>query len=363
MKNTKENTYILYFEEGLCLQDHHEHIYDIDPKLGAERTLTKLFLELLIDNAGVDAKDIEPIRTELAQAHKEDWWNDIDLEGTLSDRTGNKVEYTFCSEEATISVQDLYNTCMYLRIVRNTNDTAVSDDTDDSNSDKYGAESLGQQLLKSGAKVKKLYASIAFYSGESNIKQIIFGSKEDAAIDCKANYKRAVKEGLESGDIDSHSWNDETVSGSINWEDGNQSIFEVQESNFFSSAVCNKFLCKEYDKERIQEEKIEKDGYFEIALIEKPGCEGLTRTEVMDLHDMLSRPEAFPIEIGDINGNSSAIGFITPQAAEELQYEYGQDSELGQFISAILDDMTKESEDGTYVFKDLRVWMSRNIDN
>ena len=32
MKNTKENTYILYFEEGLCLQDHHEHIYDIDPK-------------------------------------------------------------------------------------------------------------------------------------------------------------------------------------------------------------------------------------------------------------------------------------------------------------------------------------------
>jgi len=57
--------------------------------------------------------------------------------------------------------------------------------------------------------------------------------------------------------------------------------------------------------------------------------------------------------------NSSAMGFITPQAAEELQYEYGQDSELGQFISSILDDTDKESEDGTYVFKDLRIWMSK----
>ena len=101
--------------------------------------------------------------------------------------------------------------------------------------------------------------------------------------------------------------------------------------------------------------------YFEIALIEKPGDEGLTRSEITDLFDMLSRTEAFPIEIGDINGNSSAMGFITPQAAEELDYEYDQDSELGQFISSILDDMNKESEDGTYEFKDLRIWLNREV--
>ncbi len=222
-------------------------------------------------------------------------------------------------------------------------------------------ESLGQQLLKSRTKAKKLYASIAFYSGEADINQIIFGSKEDAVIDCKANYKRAVKEGLENGDIDSHSWNDETVSGSINWKDGNQSIFEVQESNFFSSAICNEFLSKEYDEERIQEEKNEKDGYFEIALIEKPGCEGLTKSEVTKLYDMLSTPEAFPIEIGDINGCSAAMGFIAPEAAEELMYEYGQNSALGEFISSILDDSDEESEDGTYTFKDLRIWMGRDM--
>lgn len=99
--------------------------------------------------------------------------------------------------------------------------------------------------------------------------------------------------------------------------------------------------------------------YYEIVLLEKPGEAGLTLKEVMDLHDKLSRPEGYPFEIGDINGNSTAMGFITPQAAEELEFEYGQDSELGVFISSILGDMEKESEDGTYVFKDLRIWLNR----
>ena len=101
------------------------------------------------------------------------------------------------------------------------------------------------------------------------------------------------------------------------------------------------------------------NGCFEVALIEKPGCEGLTKSEVMDLYDMLSQSEAFPVEIGDVNGNSAAMGFITPQAAEELDYMYGQDSELGEFISSILDDMHNESDDCIYSFKNLKIWMSR----
>lgn len=101
--------------------------------------------------------------------------------------------------------------------------------------------------------------------------------------------------------------------------------------------------------------------YYDLVLIEKPGNEGLIKTEVIDLMDMLNSLEGFPLEIGDINGNSSAMGFITPTAAEKLQFEYDQDSELGRFISSILDDMDKESEDGTYVFKDLRIYMSREV--
>lgn len=102
---------------------------------------------------------------------------------------------------------------------------------------------------------------------------------------------------------------------------------------------------------------MKKDCHFEIALIEKPSCEGLTKSEVMKLYDMLSTPEGFPIDIGDTNGCSAAMGFITPEAAEELMYEYGQNSALGEFISSILDDSNKESEDGIYTFKDFKIWM------
>lgn len=98
---------------------------------------------------------------------------------------------------------------------------------------------------------------------------------------------------------------------------------------------------------------------YDIVLIEKPGCEGLTIKDVVSLYDKLSEEEGFPVEIGDINGNSTAMGFITPSAADKLEEEYGQESELGSFISSILDDMDKESEDGTYSFKDLKVWIGR----
>ena len=118
--------------------------------------------------------------------------------------------------------------------------------------------------------------------------------------------------------------------------------------------VCGS--CKELEKILNEKEEQMDNKLFKIVLLEKPGCEGLTKA---DLYDMLSHPEAFPVEIGDINGNSSAMGFITTKAAEKLQYEYNQDSEPGQFISSILDDIDKKSEDGTYAFKDLGIWMNR----
>ncbi len=98
---------------------------------------------------------------------------------------------------------------------------------------------------------------------------------------------------------------------------------------------------------------------FDIALIEMPGNAGLSKADMMDLYDLLADTSAFPIEIGDINGNSSAMGLITPEAAEKLQYEYDQQSALGTFISGILDDMEKETEDGRYEFNGLNIWLTR----
>ena len=98
---------------------------------------------------------------------------------------------------------------------------------------------------------------------------------------------------------------------------------------------------------------------FAAALIEKPIDEGLTRSEITDLYDMLAGTEAIPIEICNPNGNSAAMGFITVQDADNLDYRYDQDSEIGQFIASILNDMNKESEDCCYKFGTMDIWLSR----
>ena len=99
---------------------------------------------------------------------------------------------------------------------------------------------------------------------------------------------------------------------------------------------------------------------FDIAFIEKPGNAGLTRSEVIDLYDSVSG-EVYPLEIYAKDGqNSTAMGFIAASAAEKLDYLTDPDSELADFIGEILSDMGKETEDGVYEFKGLKIWLNRN---
>lgn len=103
-------------------------------------------------------------------------------------------------------------------------------------------------------------------------------------------------------------------------------------------------------------EKAQTSQTFEITLIEKPNVDGLTKAEVMEMYDQMNGDEAYPLEI---NGSeSSAMGFITPEAAEILNYDY-QESGLNDFVAVILDDMNNESEDGTYEFRGIRIHLSR----
>lgn len=95
---------------------------------------------------------------------------------------------------------------------------------------------------------------------------------------------------------------------------------------------------------------------FDVVFLEKPGITGLTKTEMMDLFDMLAENEAYPLEIGNPCGDSTAMGVITPAAADRLDYDY---DELTKFIQKILGDMERESEDGYYEFKGLRIYLSR----
>ena len=97
---------------------------------------------------------------------------------------------------------------------------------------------------------------------------------------------------------------------------------------------------------------------YGIVLKEKYGVDGLIRSEVINLFDMLDNIEAFPIELQAREHESSAMGFITPEAAELFDYDY-ESSGLHDFIADILDDMEKESDDCTYEFKGIKIWLSR----
>ena len=103
-------------------------------------------------------------------------------------------------------------------------------------------------------------------------------------------------------------------------------------------------------------------GKLDAALLEKPDVKGLTRTDTWALYEMLKGEEAYPLEIGNMDaGNSTAMGFITPEAAEKLLYKYRQNSEFGRYISEILGDMALETEDDLYEYDGIAFWLGRNL--
>ena len=97
---------------------------------------------------------------------------------------------------------------------------------------------------------------------------------------------------------------------------------------------------------------------YDAILIEKEETEGLTKTDILNIYDLLRQPEGFPVEID--GNNSSAMGFITPYAAEIIDFMYDESSEFGKFISSILADMDLETESGEYEFEGLKIFMYRD---
>lgn len=95
---------------------------------------------------------------------------------------------------------------------------------------------------------------------------------------------------------------------------------------------------------------------YDIVLIEKPGCDGITLAEIKQIFPMLKDAEAFPIELEAKEHECSAMGFITPNAAEQLEYEYDA---LRTFVTNILDDMTNETPDNTYSYQNLTIYLTR----
>lgn len=115
----------------------------------------------------------------------------------------------------------------------------------------------------------------------------------------------------------------------------------VKQDHFCKKEYCD--IYKECPKNQFTK--------YDVILLERPGEEGLTPGDIIRFLKYLSPEKVYyPIEIPAITAESYAMGFISEEAAELLDYEYGADSSLGVFVGSILDDMEKESPDHVYEF-------------
>lgn len=100
--------------------------------------------------------------------------------------------------------------------------------------------------------------------------------------------------------------------------------------------------------------------YFDIVLIETPVDTGLTRSQVIDIIDMIGEDEFLPITINNPNMASDATGFIAYSVADLLNFDY---SSIEEYMQPILEDVTKESESNAYTYsyanQDISIFLSR----
>ena len=97
---------------------------------------------------------------------------------------------------------------------------------------------------------------------------------------------------------------------------------------------------------------------YDVVLIEKPFFEGISFLEIKSLFNLLLTDEVYPIEIQS-NCESSAMGFITSEAADKIDYAYETNTYFANFITDILDNMKNESEDHIYKYRGLKIWLGR----
>ena len=97
---------------------------------------------------------------------------------------------------------------------------------------------------------------------------------------------------------------------------------------------------------------------FDIVLLEKSVHEagGLSKKEAMKLYDLLKSETGFPLELENLGSESTAIGFITQEAGDKLNWCYDS---LSKFIGNILADMELEKDDHIYRHKGLKIWLNR----
>lgn len=92
---------------------------------------------------------------------------------------------------------------------------------------------------------------------------------------------------------------------------------------------------------------------YDVVLMERPHDDGLTKTEIFNL---LEKTNGSVIPLDIVGDYSSAMGFITLDAADQLNYDFDA---ISEYVKGIINDMENESDDCTYTFDVCTIWLTR----
>lgn len=84
---------------------------------------------------------------------------------------------------------------------------------------------------------------------------------------------------------------------------------------------------------------------YDVVLRQCIGDKGLDKTVIKGMMAMLNSYEFYPVEFYADHAESSAIGFITREAAKALDFDY---DELKAVIGDVLDDLATVNPGGQY---------------
>lgn len=143
-------------------------------------------------------------------------------------------------------------------------------------------------------------------------------------------------------------YTDEAIGSVFEWFMNNFKQNEPNEAYEITYPDCPYIL--RMIKKKQQNEKVTKKVH--AAFLQVPIDCGLPANRIPELLGKLNDKEVIPIEIQA--ENACAVGFISLDAADALDYDY---DDLSVHVKDILLDQTKETKDGYYSFEGFPVYI------
>lgn len=208
------------------------------------------------------------------------------------------------------------------------------------------------ELIEELGHRKDVATLVTTYSFDSDVPVTLFSSEEAAQAELQNQFAEELRIATEEN---GHQLADDDITASHNAEYSYAKIEEKSNNGGVDVTEWTVTSLRSQSSTAKQTTPEKLDAVF----VEVPGEQGLSRKQIIDIMDLLSDTEVYPLEIENSASESVAMGFIRADAADKIDFEYQQNSLFGQKLANILADMNLETPDGIYDIIGLTVKIMR----